>query len=60
MMKNRQIARIFTEIEELLELKDENEERIPGSGRRAKMRKGDPLTFREGECEFRNPARQVP
>ena len=36
MMKNRQIARIFTEIEELPEFKDENAERIRGSGRGVK------------------------
>jgi hypothetical protein len=59
-MKNRQIAGIFTEIEELLELKDENVKRILGSGRGVKERKGDPLTFREGECQFRSPARQFP
>ncbi len=36
MMNNRRIARIFTEIEEMLEFKDENAERILESGRGVK------------------------
>jgi hypothetical protein len=36
MMKNRRIARIFTHIEELLEYKEENAERMLESGRGVK------------------------
>jgi hypothetical protein len=58
-MKNRWIARIFTEIEELLELMVETTKRMPGLFRGVKKRNGNPLTFLKGEYQVRSLVRQV-